>query len=113
MNSRKKWLRCSRNIKLATRWARFVNVLIIGSCIQHVDHVEYMISVTGDYSDINLNRTAQSRDRWNSDSFSLQDINIHTGLSGQYSTYDSSYLGTPSGIFKVMRDKSILVSELT
>ncbi|MFG5912219.1 RHS repeat-associated core domain-containing protein, partial [Escherichia coli] len=66
----------------------------------------------GDYSDVNFNRTAQSGDHWNSDSFSLQDINVHRGLGTQNPTYDSSYLGTPSGTFKVMGNNSISVSEL-
>ena len=66
----------------------------------------------GDYSDVNFNRTGQSGDHWNSDSFSLQDINVHRGLGIQHPTYDSSYLGTPSGTFKVMGNNSISVSEL-
>jgi len=66
----------------------------------------------GDYSDVNFNRTTQEYDHWDSDSFSLQDINIHTGLGRQHPTYDSSYLGTPSGTYKVMGNKSISVSEL-
>ena len=65
-----------------------------------------------DYSDVNFNRTTQADDHWDSDPFSLQDINTHTGLGRQHPTYESSYLGTPSSTYKVMGNKSISVSEL-
>lgn len=61
----------------------------------------------GAYSDINFNRTNKAGDHWNSDRFSQQDKRVHVGLSKQLPYYNSSYLGTPSGIFGVMRNGSI------
>ncbi|OTA16446.1 virulence protein [Xenorhabdus vietnamensis] len=66
----------------------------------------------GAYSDKYYHRANKVRDYWESDEFSKRDKTIHMGLSNQYPNYNSSYLGTPSSVFKVMRRGSIFEKNL-